>query len=115
MIAWPGPSPAKSPSAHESRVDPFTPQESRNHWSDEALKRESHVREKRWTESIAVGSKQLIEVTLKRLEVKAKGRKIVGGKKSYEHREPAIPYGANFTPENGLLRFKNTYFWDDII
>ena len=22
---------------------------------------------------------------------------------------------ANFTPENGLLRLKNTYFWDDII
>ena len=62
------------------------------------------------TESIAVRSKQFIEVTLKRLGVKAKGRKIVGGKKSYELREPAIPYGANFTPENGLLRLKNTYF-----
>ncbi|MFH1933211.1 MAG: hypothetical protein ABIN18_16680 [Pseudomonadota bacterium] len=67
------------------------------------------------TESIAVGSKQFIEVTLKMLGVKAKGRKIVGGKKSYELREPAIPYRANFTPENGLLRLKNTYFWDDII
>jgi len=22
---------------------------------------------------------------------------------------------ANFTPENGLLRLKNTYLWDDII
>jgi len=47
--------------------------------------------------------------------VKAKGRKIVGYKKSYELREPGIPYGANFTLENGLLRLKNTFYWDDII
>jgi hypothetical protein len=53
--------------------------------------------------------------TLKRLGVKAKGRKIVGGKKNYELCEPGIPYGANFTPENSPLRLKNTYFWDDII
>jgi hypothetical protein len=53
--------------------------------------------------------------TLKRLGVKAKGRKIVDCKKSYELREAAIPYGAIITPESGLLRLKNTYFWDDII
>jgi len=68
------------------------------------------VKHTQWTESIAVGSKQFIEVTLKRLGVKAKGRKIGGGKKSYELREPAIPYGANFTPENGLLRLKTPGF-----
>ena len=72
-------------------------------------------RDSKWTESIAFGSKQFIEVTLKGLGVKAKGRKIAGGKKSYELREPAIPYGANFTPESGLLRLRNTSFWDDII
>ena len=69
----------------------------------------------KWIECIAVGSKQFIEVTVKRLGVKAKGRKIVGGKESCELREPAIPCGANFTPENGLLRLENTYSWDDII
>jgi len=36
-------------------------------------------------------------------------------KKGYKLREPAVPYGANFTPESDLLRLKNTYFWDDII
>ena len=56
-----------------------------------------------------------IEGTIKRLEIKAKGRKIVGSEKSYELREPAIPYGANLTPENGLLRLQNTYFWDDSV
>lgn len=43
------------------------------------------------------------------------GRKIVGDKKSYQLREPAIPYGVNFTPKSGFLRLKNTYYWDDII
>jgi len=47
--------------------------------------------------------------------IRAKGRKNVGSKKSYKLREPAIPYGGNFTPENGLLRLQNTYYWDDIV
>jgi len=47
--------------------------------------------------------------------IKAKGRKIIGSKKGYELREPAIPYGANLTPENDLLRPQNTYYWDDIV
>jgi len=51
---------------------------------------------------------------IKRLGIRAKGRKIVGSKKSYELRETAIPYGANLAPENGLLRLQNTYNWNDI-
>ena len=72
-------------------------------------------RDSKWTESIAVGSKAFIDVTIKKLGIKAKCRKIVGSNKSYELRETAIPYGANLTPENGLLRLQNTYFWNDII
>ena len=72
-------------------------------------------RDGKWTESIAVGSKSFIETTIKRLGIKARGRKIFGNDKSYELREPAVPYRANFTPENGVLRLQNTYFWDDII
>ena len=69
----------------------------------------------KWTESIAVGSKAFIEATIKKLGMKAKGRKIVGSDKSYELREPGVPYGANLAPENGLLKLQNTYFWNDII
>jgi len=61
---------------------------------------------------------ELQESCRKRVErrgIKAKGRKIVGSKKSFELREPAVSYGGNFTPENGLLRLQNAYFWDDII
>ena len=47
-------------------------------------------RDSKWTESIAVGSKVFIKATIERLGIKAKGRKIVGSKKSYELREPAV-------------------------
>jgi len=82
---------------------------------EEDLAKRNQSRDSKWTESIAVGSKAFIEATKKRLGIKAKGRKIVGSKKSYELREPAVSYGGNFTPENGLLRLQNTYFWDDIV
>ena len=72
-----------------------------------------HITHSKWTESIAVGSKVFIEAAQKRLGIKAKGRKIVGSKKSYELRESAIPYGDNFASENGLLRLQNMYFWHD--
>jgi hypothetical protein len=82
---------------------------------EEDLATRNQSRDSKWTESIAVGSKAFIEATIKKLGIKAKGRKIVGSEKSYELREPGVPYGGNFTPENGLLRLQNTYFWDDII
>jgi putative transposase len=82
---------------------------------EEDLAAKNQSRDSKWTESIAVGSKVFIEATIKRLGVKAKGRKIVGSKKSYKLREPAVRYGGNFTPENGLLRLQNTYYWDDIV
>ena len=71
-------------------------------------------RDSKWTESIAVGSKAFIKATIKKLGIKAKGRKIIGRKKSYELREPAVSYGGYFAPENGPLRLQNTYFWNDI-
>jgi len=53
-------------------------------------------------------------VALKKLGIKGKVRKIVGSEGSYELREPGVSYGGCFTPENGLLRPKNTYYWEDI-
>ncbi len=82
---------------------------------EENLATRDQSRDSKWTESIAVGSKVFIEATIKRLGIKAKGRKIVGSNKSYELREPAVPYGGNFSPENGRLRLQNTYYWDDIV
>ena len=82
---------------------------------EQNLATRNQSRDSKWTEAIAVGSRSFIEATIKRLGIKAKGRKIIGGSKSYELREPGVPYGGDFTPENGPLRLQNTYFWDDII
>ena len=82
---------------------------------EEDLAARDQSRDGKWTESIAVGSKVFIEATIKRLGIRAKGRKIVGSERSYELREPGVPYGANLTPKNGPLRLQNTYFWDDIV
>ena len=75
----------------------------------------NQLRDSKWTESIAACSKQFIEVILKKLGVKAKGRKVVGSNKNYELREPTVSYGAKFSPENGLLSLQNTYYWENII
>jgi len=82
---------------------------------EDDLATRNQSRDSKWSESIAVGSKAFIEATIKKLGNKAKGRKIVGSEKSYELREPGVPYGANFTPENGLLSLQNTYSWSDIV
>ena len=42
---------------------------------------ENQSRDNKWTESIAVGRKAFIEAVIKRLGIKAKGRKIVSSKK----------------------------------
>ena len=70
-------------------------------------------RDSKWTESIAVGSERFIETTKRLLGIKAKGRKIIGGEKSFELREPAVFYGGDFTPENSHLSLQNGYVWAD--
>ena len=81
---------------------------------EQNLAARNQTRDGKWTESIAVGSESYIEDTIQRLGIKAQGRKIIGGNKSCELRELAVPYGGNFTPENGPLRPQNVYYWDDI-
>ena len=80
---------------------------------EEKIAGTNQTRDGKWTESIAVGSEGFIEETKSILGIKAKGRKIIGEEKSFELREPAASYGINFTPENGPLSLKNSYFWAD--
>ena len=57
-------------------------QESCRKMVEEDLAKSKQSRDSKWTESVAVGSKVFIEATQKRLGMKAKGRKIIGSKKS---------------------------------
>ena len=65
---------------------------------EQRLSSSDQSREIKWTESIAVGSKSFVEATIKKLGIRAKGRKVVGFNKSYELREPAVPLRGHFYP-----------------
>lgn len=88
-------------------------QESCRNRIDQALVAREQPRERKWSESIAVGNKSFIENTIKRLGIKGLGRKVFGNSEGFEIREQAVHYGANFAPQNGRLSPKNTYFWND--
>ena len=79
---------------------------------EEAISDLDKLRDSKWTESIAVGSENFIEVTKNLLGIKAKGRKKIISGKGCELREPAAPYNTNYVPENDTLRLKNTYYWE---
>ncbi len=81
-------------------------------WVDGSIESHDPVREGKWTESVAVGSKTFVEKTKERLGMRAKGRNVLGSNRVYELREPRSPYNAHFTNENVVLRDGNTYYWD---
>jgi putative transposase len=82
-------------------------------WIEEAIGAEGQLRDGRWSESIAVGSESFVMMTKEKLEIKAKGREVVGEDGSYELRESPAAYKGILGHENEALRLENTYFWDD--
>jgi putative transposase len=88
--------------------------ESYRGWIEEALKRvrhHTHRRERKWTESIAVGSESFVMDTKERLGFKARGRVTSERDGVYELREPVVPYSSNSGHENAVLRSQNGYLW----
>ena len=61
-------------------------------WIDESVKKVSHSRDGKWTESIAVGSKAFVTSTKEQLGVEGRGRKVIVKGGSYELREAPAPY-----------------------
>ena len=76
----------------------------------EILKTKNYVRESKWSQSIAVGSKNFVEGIKEKLGIRAKGRKVgeLGG--SYHLREAQVPYNSDFSPKNSYLRAKTPIF-----
>jgi len=94
---------------HISTVDEL--RNSHKKWVEEILKTKNYVRESKWSQSIAVGSKSFVEGIKEKLGIRAKGRKVEESGGLYHLREAQVPYNSDFTPENSDLRAKNTYFW----
>ena len=64
-------------------------------------------KENNLTQSIAVGSKPLVEKIKESLGFRAKGRKVIHADDSFELREVLTPYGTANNPDLG-----NTFLWD---
>ncbi len=81
-------------------------------WIEEALAKGSRNRQPQWSESIAVGSGAFVDGIKKKLEPRAKGRKIRKASTHHELREPLSAYNAHFGPENEALSTNNTFYLD---
>ena len=81
-------------------------------WVEESLSGYGHLRDGKWTESIAVGSEAFVTATKETLGPRAKGRELGGGDGSYELREAPAAYNGILGHENDALRAENAHFWD---
>jgi hypothetical protein len=91
--------------------------EAHREWVEEALKENSRFREEKWTQSIAVGSREFAETTKAALGVLAKGRTLRESEAAAcELREPSSSYGHDghdFAGKKEELSEGNIYFWDN--
>jgi len=70
------------------------------------------MRDSKWTESIAVGSKEFTEKTKEQLGIMAKGRKVFSDASDYHLREQTAVYLPHFNAKNSDIKAKNTYIWN---
>ncbi|MCD6185715.1 MAG: transposase, partial [Deltaproteobacteria bacterium] len=96
---------------HISTLDEL--RNSHKKWVEEILKEKKYVRETKWSQSIAVGSKSFVESIKEKLGIRAKGRKVGESGELYHLREAQVSYNSDFTPENSELKTKNTCFWSN--
>jgi hypothetical protein len=81
-------------------------------WVKASLEGGNHIRDEKWTESIAVGSETFVAVTKEKLGFKVKEREVIGGDGSYELKEPSAPYRGILGHENAVLRLQNEFCWE---
>jgi hypothetical protein len=56
-----------------------------------------------------VGSESFVQGILEKLQVRAKGRKVVEGVELFQLREPQVAYNANFVDKNRPLSIVNRF------
>ncbi len=94
---------------HISTLDDL--RDSHKKWVDETIRAKRLVRDKKWSQSIAIGSKGFVEGIKKMLGIRAKGRRVVESGDGYHLRETQVAYMGDFTSENAGLKSQNTYVW----
>jgi hypothetical protein len=83
-----------------------------NKWVNEYLDNGNNIRDDKWTKSIAVGSRGLIEGVKSILGVRAKGRKGKETGGSSQLREASMPYGTYLGVKNDEIAADNAYYWN---
>lgn len=81
-------------------------------WVEEALRCDRHVRESKWVQSVAVGSKEFVEMTKEKLGFQVSGRSVSRSGDDYQLREQQSAYSVHFAPESAPLSDDNTCFWN---
>ena len=80
-------------------------------WVEEALKSNEGKREKRWTESIAVGNLSFVDQVKTDLRARGFGRKIISSFEGHELRESQLSYRGHFEGKMRPLSYDNSLFW----
>lgn len=83
-------------------------------WVNQALRENTHKRERHWTESLAVGSKGFVAKLEEELGYRTRGRRINESASGSELKEQGSAYKANSGTENNGLNQNNSYFWSQI-
>jgi REP element-mobilizing transposase RayT len=81
-------------------------------WVEDSLSRELCHRERKWTESIAVGDETFVTAAKDKLGARAIGRKTFGRDTEFQLRESLQPYNGLFQPKKRVLRHENSFFWN---
>ena len=81
-------------------------------WIEDSLKADKQMRESKWSQSVAVGSKDFVDKIKNELGMRAVHRRTNKVDESFELREEQFPYSTNFSPQNAHLSTENSYFWD---
>ncbi len=80
-------------------------------WVEDIFRTDSHSREAKWPQSIAVGSKFFVEDIKDKLGYRAIGRKVVGTGDGYELKESVASYSDDFGVKMTTLRSENSFKW----
>lgn len=87
-------------------------QKQHREWVEEELQLGQSKRDKRWSESIAVGSEPFIDQLNISLGMKAMHKDIIEQDDSYLIKEEHVSYNTLFNGKMDILRLENTIKWD---
>ncbi len=89
-----------------------TLQQQHPHWLSDELLMNHFMRDRAWTESLAVGSESFVDEVQVSLGIKAGNRNVVNSEGKYILREDRARYNARLDTENRSLSTDNQLLWD---